>query len=240
MKQTELLYRGKAKAVYKTTESQYLILDFLDDTSAFDGKKIEQLQGKGAVNNKFNAFIMQHLESNGIKTHFEKILDDNHSLVKKLQMIPLECVIRNIATGSICKRLGVENGLELSKPTYELFLKNDDLGDPLVNEFHALAFGWATQIQMQTMQEMTFQVNTVLQQLFANAGMILVDYKLEFGVVVAGSDQGAIFLGDEFTPDGCRIWDAQTKEKLDKDRFRNNLGNVIESYQIAAKRLGIE
>ena len=240
MNKQQILYKGKAKAVYSTNDNQYLILDFLDDTSAFDGKKTEKLQGKGKVNNKFNAFIMKHLEQNGIATHFEKLVSAQESLVKHLKMFPLESVVRNIATGSICRRLGVENGLELKMPTYELFLKNDALGDPMVNNSHALAFGWAETADLDFMQQQTLKVNTILTKLFADAGMTLVDYKLEFGVVAAGEHKGKIVLGDEFTPDGCRIWDSKTKEKLDKDRFRNDLGAVIESYMIAANRLGID
>ncbi len=186
------------------------------------------------VNNQFNAFIMQVLEDNGVLTHFEKLLSAEESLVKKLDMIPVECVVRNIATGSIVKRLGVEDGLKLDPPVFEFFLKDDARHDPMINEYHIRAFGWATDEEVKRMQELTFQVNNVLQDVFTKAGMLLVDFKLEFGRF--GDD---IVLGDEFTPDGCRIWDAKTHEKLDKDRFRRNLGNVVESYEEVASRLGI-
>ena len=228
------LYSGKAKSVYETDDPDRLILFFRDDTSAFDGEKIDQLDRKGMVNNKFNAFIMQLLEQEGVPTHFDKLLSDTEALVKRLDMLPIECVVRNIATGSICKRLGVEDGLNLEHPTFEFFLKDDPLHDPMINEYHIKSFGWATQDQCKEMTELTFKVNDILSKTFADKGMILVDFKLEFGMY-----QGKMFLGDEFTPDGCRIWDAETREKLDKDRFRKNLGGVVEAYELVAERLGI-
>lgn len=229
------LYSGKAKSVYESDRDDALILYFRNDTSAFDGEKIEQLDRKGMVNNKFNAFIMQHLEQNGIATHFLELLSDDEALVRRLEMFPVECVVRNIATGSICKRLGVEDGLDLAQPTFEFFLKNDALHDPMINEYHIRSFGWADQEAVVLMQEQTFKVNEILGKLFSDAGMILVDFKLEFG------RQGTeLYLGDEFTPDGCRIWDAETREKLDKDRFRKGLGDVVEAYEQVADRLGIE
>jgi phosphoribosylaminoimidazole-succinocarboxamide synthase len=235
MQRGEELYSGKAKSVYSTDRDDALILHFRNDTSAFDGEKIEQLDRKGMVNNKFNAFIMEHLESEGIATHFLELLSDDEALVRKLDMFPIECVVRNIATGSICKRLGVQDGLDLSPPTFEFFLKNDELHDPMINEYHIDSFGWADAEAIEAMKVETFKVNGVLTKLFADAGMILVDFKLEFG------RQGAqIFLGDEFTPDGCRIWDAETREKLDKDRFRKGLGGVVEAYEQVAERLGLK
>ena len=186
------------------------------------------------VNNKFNAFIMQQLAAAGIASHFEKLISDNESLVKRLEMLPLECVVRNIAAGSICRRYGVQEGLELNPPTFEFFLKNDALGDPMVNEYHIRSFGWATQAQIDRMKELTFKINDVLKPLFLKGNMLLVDYKLEFGLY-----QGEILLGDEFTPDGCRLWDKDTREKLDKDRFRQDLGNVVESYEMVGRRLGV-
>lgn len=229
------LYAGKAKSVFETDDPDYLVLEFRDDTSAFDGKRIEQLDRKGRVNNQFNAFIMTKLSEAGIETHFEKTLSANESLVKRMRMIPLECVVRNRAAGSLCRRLGIEEGEELLPPTFELFLKNDAMGDPMVNESHAETFGWATQDQISQMKQLTFRVNEVLKHLFDEADMILVDYKLEFGVF-----QNRIILGDEFSPDGCRLWDKETNEKLDKDRFRQGLGNVVESYETVGHRLGIE
>ena len=213
-----LLTTGKAKSLYESNDSDYLVMHYRDDTSAFDGKKIESLDGKGSINNKFNAFIMDYLQSEGVSTHFVELINETDSLVKKLDMAPVECVVRNVAAGSICKRLGLEEGIDLNPPTFEFFYKDDDLGDPMINEYHIK----------------TFEVNTSLKRLFSDAGMILVDYKLEFG-----DYKGELLLGDEFTPDGCRVWDAETREKLDKDRFRQDLGDVVESYQIMAKRLGV-
>ncbi len=235
MQRGEELYSGKAKSVYKCDRDDALILRFRNDTSAFDGEKIEQLDRKGMVNNKFNAFIMQHLQAAGIETHFIELLSDDEALVRKLEMFPIECVVRNIAAGSMCKRLGIEEGIDLSPPTFEFFLKNDAMHDPMINEFHIASFGWADAEAVRVMQERTFKVNEILSKLFSDAGMILVDFKLEFG---RQGDQ--IFLGDEFTPDGCRIWDAQTREKLDKDRFRKGLGGVVEAYEQVANRLGLE
>lgn len=234
MKKCEELYRGKAKTVYLTDDENRLILEFRNDTSAFDGQKVAQLDRKGMVNNKFNHFIMDKLEAAGIPTQLEECLSDNESLVKKLDMIPVECVVRNIAAGSMCRRLGVEEGIELTPPTFEFFLKNDELHDPMVNEYHILSFGWATQEHIDKMKELTFKVNDVLKALFDEAGMLLVDYKLEFGLF-----NGEITLGDEFTPDGCRLWDKDSREKLDKDRFRQGLGGVVEAYEQVAKRLGL-
>lgn len=228
------LYAGKAKSVYTTDEDDKLILHFRNDTSAFDGEKVEQLERKGMVNNKFNAFIMQKLEEAGIETHQIQLISDEESLVKKLDMLPIECVVRNIATGSLVRRLGVEDGLTLNPPTFEFFLKNDALHDPMINDYHIISFGWATEEEIARMKEMTFKVNAVLTKLFDDAGMILVDYKLEFGRY-----QGRLVLGDEFTPDGCRLWDKDTRKKLDKDRFRQGLGGVVEAYEEVAHRLGV-
>ncbi|WP_020408084.1 phosphoribosylaminoimidazolesuccinocarboxamide synthase [Hahella ganghwensis] len=234
MQKREELYSGKAKSIFKTDDPDRFIMEFRDDTSAFDGVKKAQLSRKGMVNNKFNAFVMEKLKDAGVPVHFEKLISDNESLVKNLKMIPVECVVRNVAAGSLCKRLGIKEGTVLTPSTFELFLKNDELHDPMINEYHALAFGWATQDQLDQMRSLTFQVNDVLKTLFANAGMTLVDYKLEFGLF-----EGQVVLGDEFSPDGCRIWDAKTGEKMDKDRFRQDLGNVIEYYEEVGKRLGV-
>ncbi len=234
MQKRDLLYAGKAKSVYLSDDPQRLVLHFRDDTSAFDGKKKEALERKGMVNNKFNAFIMEKLQAAGIPTHFEQLLSDTECVVKKLEMIPVECVVRNLAAGGLVRRLGVEEGIALNPPTFELFLKNDEKGDPMINESLAETFGWATPEQLATMKALTFQVNDVLKQLFLDGGMLLVDYKLEFGVF-----EGEIVLGDEFSPDGCRLWDAETREKLDKDRFRQGLGGVIEAYEEVGRRLGM-
>jgi len=235
MEKREELYAGKAKSVYRTDNPDRFVLEFRDDTSAFDGEKKEQLNRKGMVNNKFNAFIMEKLEAAGVPTHFEGLLSSTESLVKKLDMIPVECVVRNVSAGSLCRRLGVEEGQELNPPTYELFLKNDALHDPMVNESLAVSFGWAAAEELEQMKALTYRVNDVLKALFDQAGMLLVDYKLEFG-----RSEGKIVLGDEFSPDGCRIWDKETRKKMDKDRFRQGLGEVIETYEEVGRRLGIQ
>lgn len=235
MEKQQELYSGKAKSVYATDVADQLILLFRNDTSAFDGKKKEALDRKGMVNNKFNAFIMEKLQAAGIETHFIRLLNDQESLVKRLTMIPVECVVRNISAGSICRRLGVEEGLDLNPPTFEFFLKNDALGDPMINEFHIQSFGWATPEQVEIMKTLAFKVNGVLKSLFDDAGMLLVDYKLEFGVF-----DSRVVLGDEFTPDGCRLWDKETRKKLDKDRFRQGLGGVVEAYEEVGHRLGVK
>ena len=234
MEKKAALYAGKAKTVYTTDDPDRLVLEFRDDTSAFDGEKVEKLARKGMVNNKFNAFIMTELQAAGIPTHFEKILSDRESIVKRLDMMPIECVIRNISAGSLCRRLGVAEGQTLEPPVFEFFLKNDALHDPMINDSHIITFGWAGESEISRMKELTRKVNEILKQLFSKAGMLLVDYKLEFGRF-----RGEILLGDEFSPDGCRLWDAETREKLDKDRFRQGLGSVVESYEAVARRLGI-
>lgn len=235
MSKQALLYTGKAKSVYETDNPDHLILVFRDDASAFNGEKIEQLDRKGKVNNLFNAFIMKKLADAGIETHFEELLSPNEVLVKKLDMIPVECVIRNYAAGSLCRRLGVEEGKQLTPPTFELFFKDDALGDPMVNESQAIALGWATADQLAKMKALTYQVNDVLTKIFDQGNMILVDFKLEFGVF-----HDRIVLGDEFSPDGCRLWDKDTKKKLDKDRFRQGLGGVVEAYEEVATRIGVD
>ena len=234
MKTMELLYQGKAKSAFLTGDPGLLILRFRDDTSALDGEVIQQLANKGSINNQFNAFIMQKLAETNIPTHFVKCLSPSDSLVKRLEMIPLECVIRNRAAGSIVRRLGLVEGRDFSPALFELFLKDDVLHDPLVTERHAEAFGWATSDELQEMYELTLQVNNVLQDLFDQAGLELIDFKLEFGRF-----QGKILLGDEFSPDGCRLWDKVTGEKKDKDRFRQGLGGVVEAYLEVGNRLGI-
>jgi len=234
MEKREQLYAGKAKSIFKTDDPDHLIMLFRNDTSAFDGKRIEQLDRKGMVNNKFNAFIMTKLQEAGIPTHFVKLVSDTEALVKTMEMIPVECVVRNLAAGSLVRRLGVQEGLELNPPTFELFLKNDALGDPMVNESHVESFGWAKPEHLARMKELTFKINAVLKDLFASGNMLLVDFKVEFGL-----HKGEVILGDEFSPDGCRLWDKDTREKLDKDRFRQNLGNVVESYEMVGQRLGL-
>lgn len=228
------LYQGKAKSLYTTEDPKQLLCVFRDDTSAFDGEKVEKLARKGQVNNYFNAFVMQVLQKAGIDTHFEKIVGPDTSLVKRLTMLPVECVVRNLAAGSLCRRLGVPRGQSLSPPTVEFFLKNDALHDPMINESLMITFQWALPEEIAFMQKKALEINVILKDLFQNAGLVLVDYKLEFGRY-----DGKLLLGDEFTPDGCRIWDAQTHQILDKDRFRQDLGDVVASYETVAARLGV-
>lgn len=234
MEKRDVLYSGKAKSVFLTDDPDLYVLQFRDDTSAFDGEKKQQLARKGMVNNRFNAFVMAKLADEGIPTHFEQLLSPTESLVRRLEMIPVECVVRNVAAGSLCRRLGIEEGRELDPSTYELFLKNDALHDPMINESHAETFGWATPDELAQMKTLTYRVNDVLQRLFLAGDMILVDYKLEFGRY-----NGRVVLGDEFSPDGCRIWDRKTRKKMDKDRFRQDLGDVIETYEEVGRRLGM-
>lgn len=235
MNRTGELYAGKAKTVYTTDDPDLLVLEFRNDTSAFDGEKVEQLERKGQVNNQFNAFIMKALQAEGIETHFVDQLSKHESLVRKLDMIPVECVVRNRAAGSLCRRLGIEEGQVLEPPIFEFFLKNDALHDPMINDSHIETFGWASSDEVAQMKSLTLAVNKVLRSLFMAGDLILVDYKLEFGRF-----KGKVVLGDEFSPDGCRLWDAKTLEKMDKDRFRQDLGNVIESYEIVGKRIGVQ
>ncbi|HAR79588.1 MAG TPA: phosphoribosylaminoimidazolesuccinocarboxamide synthase [Succinivibrionaceae bacterium] len=233
MEKKQELYRGKAKSVYETDDPDHYIMLYRDDTSAFDGKIIKQLDRKGRTNNHFNFFIMKKLEAAGIPVHVEELLNDRECLVKKLDMVPVECVVRNVSAGSICRRLGVEEGKNLNPPTFEFFLKNDELHDPMVNDSHIISFGWGTQEQIDEMKSLSLKINTILSDIFDKAGLILVDYKLEFGLY-----HGKMMLGDEFSPDGCRLWDKETRKKLDKDRFRQGLGDVIEGYEEVARRIG--
>lgn len=235
LKKQALLYSGKAKSLYQTNDSDYLVMEFRDDTSAFDGVKKAKLQRKGLVNNHINAFIMEKLAAEGINTQFVSLYSETESVVKNLDMIPVECVIRNRAAGHLCSRLGIQEGLELNPPTFEFFLKNDALHDPIINDSLIRTFNWASDQEVDIMRRQTYAINSILVSLFAEAGLLLVDFKLEFGRY-----KGEIVLGDEFSPDGCRIWDAKTLAKLDKDRFRKDLGSVIEAYEEVAQRLGIE
>ncbi len=234
MQRGKLLYTGKAKSIYATDDPSLVLIHYRDDTSVGDGARIEQLENKGKINNQFNAFIMQLLQENGIETHFVELLSAEESIVKHLDMSPVECVVRNLAAGSMCRRLGVEEGLKLEPATFEFFLKNDELHDPMINDSLIETFGWASKQEVAEMKEQTFKVNDVLKKLFADAGLILADFKLEFG-----RSEGKMVLGDEFSPDGCRIWDAKTLKKLDKDRYRQQLGGVTEGYIEVAERLGM-
>jgi len=237
MEKRDEIYRGKAKTVYATDDAHRLVMHYRDDVSAFDGVKLAKLELKGETNNKINAYVMGKLAAAGIPTHFVRLLNERESLVKAMKMVPVECVVRNICAGSMAKRYGIEEGRRLPEPIFEFFLKSDALHDPLVNEDHIRVLGWASPDEIAQMKAMTHKVNAVLKPLFAQAGIDLVDYKLEFGHPT-DDPRGSLVLGDEFTPDGCRLWDARSGEKLDKDRFRRDLGQVIEHYREVAKRIG--
>ncbi|MBK6602013.1 MAG: phosphoribosylaminoimidazolesuccinocarboxamide synthase [Betaproteobacteria bacterium] len=238
MEKRQELYKGKAKTVYATDDAQRLIMHYRDDVSAFDGAKLAKLERKGETNNRINAWVMGKLAAAGVPTHFVALLNERESLVKAMKMVPVECVVRNVCAGSMAKRYGIAEGTKLAEPIFEFFLKSDALHDPLCNEDHIRVLGWATPREIDEMKAITHRVNAVLKPLFADAGIDLVDYKLEFGHP-ADDPQGPLVLGDEFTPDGCRLWDATTGEKLDKDRFRRDLGGVIEHYREVARRIGV-
>lgn len=235
MQKQELLYSGKAKSLYKTADDSLLVVEFRDDTTAFDGEKHATLSNKGKVNAAISHHLMQILQKEGVTTHFVEKINATEAIVKNLKMLPIECVVRNIAAGSLCRRLGVQSGLTLTPPLFEFFLKNDELHDPMINRDHAMSFGWATPEQLDEMRRLSLTINDILRSTFSDAGLILVDAKYEFGI-----SNGEVVLGDEISPDSCRLWDALTKESLDKDRFRQDLGGVMDSYQEVAMRLGIE
>ena len=237
MEKRQQLYKGKAKTVYATDDPRYLVMHYRDDVSAFDGAKLAKLDQKGETNNKINAYVMGKLAAAGVPTHFVRVLNERESLVRAMKMLPVECVVRNVCAGSMAKRYGIAEGTKLREPIFEFFLKSDALHDPLVNDDHIRVLGWASAGEIGEMKALTHKVNGVLTPLFANAGIDLVDYKLEFGHPTDESS-GPLVLGDEFTPDGCRLWDAKTGEKLDKDRFRRDLGSVIEHYREVARRIG--
>jgi len=238
MEKRDELYKGKAKTVYATSDPHRLIMHYRDDVSAFDGAKLAKLDKKGETNNRINAYVMGKLETAGVATHFDRMLNERESLVKAMKMIPVECVVRNVCAGSMAKRYGIAEGTKLPEPIFEFFLKSDALHDPLCNDDHIRVLGWASVSEIAQMKSLTHRVNAVLQPLFAAADIDLVDYKLEFGHPTEDPD-GELVLGDEFTPDGCRLWDAKTGEKLDKDRFRRDLGGVIEHYREVGERIGV-
>ena len=239
MDKRQELYRGKAKTVYATDDPNLLVMHYRDDVSAFDGVKLAKLDRKGETNNKINAYVMGKLAAAGVPTHFVRMVNERESLVKAMKMVPVECVVRNVCAGSMAKRYGIEEGTRLAEPIFEFFLKSDALHDPLCNDDHIRILGWASAAEIAQMRTITHEVNALLKPLFANAGIELVDYKLEFGHP-KDDPTGSLVLGDEFTPDGCRLWDAKTGEKLDKDRFRRDLGEVIEHYREVARRIGVE
>ncbi len=233
MEKKEMLYEGKAKKVYATEDPQLLIVQYKDDATAFNGLKKGTIAGKGSINNRMSNQLMSLLEQQGVPTHFVRQLSDREALVKRVSIIPLEVIVRNIAAGSFSKRYGVEEGVEFKEPTVEFSYKNDALADPLLNTTHALAMGLATADEIQTIKAYSFRINQVLKEFWCSCGIILVDFKLEFGRL----PDGTIILADEISPDTCRLWDEKTKEKLDKDRFRRDMGGVEEAYAEIMGRL---
>lgn len=227
-----MLYEGKAKKVYKTEDENLYIVDYKDDATAFNGEKKGSIAGKGVINNKMTNIVFQYLEKNGVKTHFVEELSDRQTLVKKVEIIPLEVIVRNVAAGSFSKKFGVEEGTALKNPILEFSYKNDDLGDPMINNMQITAIGVATEKELDVISEMALKINTLLQQFFIEKNIILVDFKIEFGRC---GDK--IILADEISPDTCRLWDKDTKEKLDKDRFRRDLGNVEQAYEEVWNRM---
>ena len=235
MKKLEQLYEGKAKKVFKTDDPDVLIVDYKDDATAFNGEKKGTIVGKGAINNRMTNYLFKRLEKEGVPTHFIEELSDRETAVKAVEIVPLEVIIRNVAAGSFSKKLAIEEGTQLKQPTLEFSYKNDELGDPFINSYYALGLGLATQEEIDAITKYAFKVNDVLIDYFKNIGIRLIDFKIEFGRY-----KGQIILADEISPDTCRLWDINTNEKLDKDRFRRDLGNVEDAYQEVFKRLGIE
>ncbi len=234
MEKLELLYEGKAKKVFKTEDPDVLIVDYKDDATAFNGLKKGSIAGKGAINNRMTNYVFSLLEKEGVPTHLVEELSDRETAVKKVEIVPLEVIIRNIAAGSFSKKLGIEEGTPLLQPTLEFSYKNDDLGDPFINGYYALALGLATEEEIEKITTMAFKVNEVMKKFFAEAGIELVDFKIEFGRY-----KGDIILADEVSPDTCRLWDINTHEKLDKDRFRRDMGGVEDAYNEVFKRIGL-
>lgn len=233
MEKTVQMYEGKAKKVFATDDENLCIVSYKDDATAFNGLKKGTIAGKGVVNNKMSNYLMQLLEKNGVPTHFVKELNDRETLVKKVSIVPLEVIVRNVAAGSFSKRLGVPEGTPLKTTVLEYCYKNDELGDPMVNDYHILAMGYATKEELDTISSLTFKINDFLKNFFRKINVDLIDFKIEFG----RTPDGKIVLADEISPDTCRFWDATTHEKLDKDRFRRDMGGVEDAYAEMMKRI---
>ncbi len=233
------LYEGKAKIIYEGPEPGTVVQYFKDDATAFNAKKKAVISGKGVLNNRISSHIMTKLEGMGIPTHFIRSLNMREQLVRQVEIIPLEVVVRNIAAGSICERLGVKEGTYFPQPLVEFYYKKDELNDPIVSENHILTFGWADPFELEEIVGLTYRVNDYMSGLFSGIGLTLADFKLEFGRLWGEYDELYIVLADEVSPDNCRLWDSKTGEKLDKDRFRQDLGDLVEGYQEIAKRLGL-
>ncbi len=228
----DMIYEGKAKKVYRTDDEKKYIVEYKDDATAFNGEKRGTIVGKGVVNNKMSAALFSLLEKNGIPTHHIELLSDNESLVKAVKILPLEVIVRNIAAGSLAKRLGLEEGVVMKETVLEFSYKNDELGDPMINDYHIKAMGFATDDELKTVKEYALKINEILKEFFLGINIKLIDFKLEFGLY-----EGKVILADEISPDTCRLWDTVTNKKLDKDRFRRDLGDVEEVYQEVLKRI---
>ncbi len=233
METGKLLYEGKAKKMYETSDPDVLLIEYKNSLTAFNAQKKAEMEGKGRYNTLISAWLFNYLSEKGIPSHFLERLDETHQLVKKVQILPIEVVVRNITTGTLCKRLGVPEGMKLPRPLVEFYLKDDALGDPLITEDHALLFGWANQEEIDSVKRTSLAVNEILQDLFRSIGIVLVDFKLEFG----RDSSGNVLLADEISPDTCRFWDSETGKSLDKDRFRKDLGDVLGAYREIWKRL---
>ena len=233
MEKLEMMYEGKAKKIYATGNAEEVIVYYKDDATAFNGEKKDQINNKGILNNAITSMIFEMLNENGIKTHFVKKLNDREQLCKKVEIVPLEVIVRNVAAGSMAKRLGLEEGYKLKTTVFEFSYKDDELGDPLINSYHAVAIGAATFEEIKTILDMTAKINDLLKEFFSKLNINLIDFKIEFGKL----PNGEIVLADEISPDTCRFWDATTGEKLDKDRFRRDMGNVEEAYVEILKRI---
>jgi phosphoribosylaminoimidazole-succinocarboxamide synthase len=232
MEKITMMYEGKAKKIYSTEDKDKVIVYYKDDATAFNGEKKGQIEEKGIMNNAITSMLFEILEKRGVRTHFEKKLNDREQLCKKVDIVPLEVIVRNVAAGSMAKRLGLNEGMELKTTVFELSYKNDDLGDPLINDHHAVAIGLTTFEELKVIYDMTAKVNDILKEFFLEQGIKLIDFKLEFGKF-----NGEILLADEISPDTCRLWDIKTNEKLDKDRFRRDMGNVKEAYSEILSRI---
>ncbi|MCH5154505.1 MAG: phosphoribosylaminoimidazolesuccinocarboxamide synthase [Clostridiales bacterium] len=235
VEQKEQLYEGKAKKVFATSDPDLVIVDYKDDATAFNGLKKGTIVGKGVINNRMSNYLMGMLSKEGIETHFVEELSERRTLVKHVEIVPLEVIMRNVVAGSLSKRTGLEEGTIPSMPILELYYKSDELGDPMINSDHALAFGWATADELAQIEKMARKINDVLKKFFAGVGVDLVDFKIEFGRY-----KGKIILADEISPDTCRFWDSKTKEKLDKDRFRRDMGGVEGAYHEMMRRIGLK
>ena len=233
MKKLEQLYEGKAKKVFATDDPKVVLVDYKDDATAFNGLKKGTIVGKGVINNRVTNFLMQMLEKNGIPTHYVEEISERETLVKKVSIVPLEVIVRNIAAGSLSKRLGLPEGTKLSRTVLEYCYKDDDLGDPMVNEYHIMAMGWVSKETLDQIAAYALKINELLGDFLAKSNIELIDFKLEFGITT----DGELVLADEISPDTCRFWDSRTGEKLDKDRFRRDLGGVEDAYQEILRRL---